>query len=171
MLDEILRYHDYDVSMIRDGKEVIQLCDKPPHDLMSLSPGDETLDGLHIATVLRGRVPFIVHSGLPDDSDKIQALFALGSVGKLTSGPGLHRQVADALKGTKSQDLHRTLDPPSRKKFCVISMFPDDSVDTEFGILRARAQGESWTQLRVSAESARLVVGFSYSFSLESNTG
>tara|TARA_B100000676_G_C17317163_1_gene454859 strand:- start:65 stop:388 length:324 start_codon:yes stop_codon:yes gene_type:complete len=91
MLGEILRYHDYDVSVIRDGKEAIQLCGKHPPDLMLLSPGDETLDGLHIATVLRGRVPFLVHSDLPDDSDKIRVLFALGAVGKLTSGPGLHR--------------------------------------------------------------------------------
>ena len=56
------------------------------------------LDGARIATALRGRVPFLIHSDLPDSSAELQTMYELGVLGKLTNGPGAHLEVADTLR-------------------------------------------------------------------------
>ena len=103
MLAEILRYHDYDVSVVRDSAAAIQLCEEQSPDLMVLAAGNPGLDAISVAESLHGRVPFLIHSDLPDSSGEVKTLYALGAVGKLTNGPRLHDVIATALRGVTSE--------------------------------------------------------------------
>ena len=79
----ILRRHGYRASTALSAEQAISMVNKEPPNLMLVDIVMPHVNGVQMVEEMESPPPFLIHSALPDDDDRVIRLLELGGLGRV----------------------------------------------------------------------------------------